>query len=73
MDSYVAHGKWQEAFALVARYPELKESVYLPYANYLAERDRFDEAQDAFREAGHPDKAVKVLKVLTHNAVDEQR
>eukprot|EP00035_Acanthoeca_spectabilis_P005137 m.110473 g.110473 ORF g.110473 m.110473 type:complete len:1203 (-) comp12887_c0_seq1:313-3921(-) len=70
---YVKHERWTEAFALIQRNPELKEGVYLPYAHFLAERDQYDEAQDAFREAGHPDKAVKVLKVLTHNAVNEQR
>eukprot|EP00040_Diaphanoeca_grandis_P002902 m.23057 g.23057 ORF g.23057 m.23057 type:complete len:1216 (-) comp14047_c1_seq1:211-3858(-) len=70
---YITHKKWDEAFTLIERNPDLKEEVYLPYANYLAEVDKYEEAQDAFREAGHPDKAIKVLQVLTHNAVVESR
>lgn len=34
---YVEHKQWADAFALVERHPDLKENVYLPYANYLAE------------------------------------
>eukprot|EP00041_Stephanoeca_diplocostata_P034387 m.1171057 g.1171057 ORF g.1171057 m.1171057 type:complete len:1193 (+) comp24511_c0_seq1:191-3769(+) len=70
---YVEHKQWTEAFALVERHPDLKENVYLPYANYLAEVDKFDEAQVAFHKAGYPHKAEQVLKVLTHNATVEHR
>jgi hypothetical protein len=41
--------------------------------NSQAEEDKFEEAQDAFRKAGHADQAIKVLEVLTHNAVLESR
>lgn len=70
---FIMHAKWPDAFALAEANPELKEDIYLPYANFLAELDRYEEAQDAFREAGHPDKAIRVLQVLTHNAVVESR
>ncbi len=34
---------------------------------------RFEEAQVAFKKAGHPEEAVKVLESLTHNAIIENR
>ncbi|GCB65791.1 hypothetical protein scyTo_0007786 [Scyliorhinus torazame] len=64
---------WEEAFTLVARHPEFKDAVYVPYAQWLAENDQFEEAQKAFHKAGRQDEAVKVLERLTHNAVLESR
>jgi intraflagellar transport protein 122 len=70
---YVKSGKWDDAFALAERHPELSHEVYVPYANWLAENDRFEEAQAAFNKAGMQDRATEVLEVLTHNAVMERR
>uniref|UniRef100_A0A8C4XER6 Intraflagellar transport protein 122 homolog n=1 Tax=Erpetoichthys calabaricus TaxID=27687 RepID=A0A8C4XER6_ERPCA len=64
---------WDEAFELVEKHPEFKDYVYVPYAQWLAENDRFEEAQKAFHKAGRQNEAVKVLEQLTHNAVVESR
>ncbi|XP_027558414.1 intraflagellar transport protein 122 homolog isoform X2 [Neopelma chrysocephalum] len=64
---------WEEALALSEKHPEFKDDVYVPYAQWLAENDRFEEAQKAFHRAGRQTEAVKVLEQLTHNAVVESR
>nr|XP_033782490.1 intraflagellar transport protein 122 homolog [Geotrypetes seraphini] len=64
---------WDEAFALVEKHSEFKDDVYMPYACWLAENDRFEEAQKAFHKAGRQGEAVRVLEQLTHNAVVESR
>uniref|UniRef100_A0A5F8G5X4 Intraflagellar transport protein 122 homolog n=1 Tax=Monodelphis domestica TaxID=13616 RepID=A0A5F8G5X4_MONDO len=70
---HVETQRWDEAFALGEKHPEFKDDVYVPYAQWLAENDRFEEAQKAFHKAGRQSEAVKVLEQLTHNAVVESR
>ncbi|CAG11335.1 unnamed protein product, partial [Tetraodon nigroviridis] len=64
---------WEEAFSFLEKHPQFKNDVYVPYAQWLAENDRFEEAQRAFHKAGRQNEAVKVLEQLTHNAVVENR
>lgn len=58
---------------MVKQYPEHAIEIYLPYAQWLAINDRFDEAQEAFALAGRPDEAARMLTQLTSNALNEKR
>lgn len=65
--------QWEEVFALAKKYPDLNNTALYKYGQWLAEKDRFEEAQKAFNEAGFKKEAIKVLEELTFNAVVESR
>jgi intraflagellar transport protein 122 len=73
MDLYITHQKWDDVFALEKQRPDLTSHIWLPYAWYLFEHDRFIEAQVAFVKAGRVDQSVKMLQHLTQNTVSEGR
>nr|CAD7571465.1 unnamed protein product [Timema californicum] len=70
---YVEARDWRESFSLADKHPEYRDLVYIPYAQWLAENDKFVEAQKAFHKAGRPEEAFRVLQQLTENAVNESR
>ena len=70
---YAKSGQWDEAFQLVNRNPELSSVCWTLRADWLAERDMFIEAQQAFHQAGKKEEALFVLLKLTTCAVTENR
>jgi len=65
--------RWDEAFQLSEQYPEYAQQIYLPWAEWLAFNDRFDDALDAYKKATRPDLSLAMIEKLTHNAVVEKR
>ena len=65
--------QWDEVVALAKKYPDLDKLAHYKYGQWLAETDKFEEAQRAFNEAGFKKEAIKVLEELTFNSVIESR
>jgi intraflagellar transport protein 122 len=65
--------RWDEAFQLCQSHPEYAEQIYLPWAEWLAFNDRFDDALEAYKKAKHPELSLQMVEKLTHNAVVERR
>jgi len=65
--------RWEEAFQLSQQHPEYAPKIYLPWAEWLAFNDKFDEALDAYKKAKRPDLSLQMIETLTHNAVVERR
>lgn len=74
MKLYVQLEEWPEAIRLAKSHEgQFSKDVFLPYANWLTGRDRFEDAFEAFQRAGRPDQSIKLLEQLTYNAVVENR
>jgi len=70
---HMESNRWDEAFQLCQQHPEFSAQIYLPWAEFLAFNDRFDEALDAYKKANRPDLSLQMIEKLTHNAVVERR
>ena len=73
LELFVQCERWDDAFGVVRNRPSLEDRVYLPYAAWLADHDRFDEARGAYQRAGKAELSRRMLEQLTHNAVLERR
>lgn len=74
MALYVRRTQWDEALKLADEHKgKFDSALFLPYAEYLALHDRFDEALDAYRRSGRPDQSQNMMEQLTFNAVLEGR
>eukprot|EP01002_Notosolenus_urceolatus_P013184 NODE_43_length_3237_cov_15.831556_g34_i0.p1 GENE.NODE_43_length_3237_cov_15.831556_g34_i0~~NODE_43_length_3237_cov_15.831556_g34_i0.p1 ORF type:complete len:1042 (+),score=386.07 NODE_43_length_3237_cov_15.831556_g34_i0:156-3128(+) len=70
---HVEFQKWDEAFKVLETHPEYTTEVYLPYAEWLALNDKFDDAQEAFKVAKRPNDALRMLEQLAMNGITERR
>lgn len=50
---FCAHLSVFQAFSLAEKHPQFKNEVFVPYAQWLAENDHFEEAQKGASPAGH--------------------
>jgi len=70
---HMESNRWEEAFRLGQQYPEYCTQIYLPWAEWLARNDRFEEASEAYKKAGRVDLALEVIEQLANNAITECR
>lgn len=74
MALHVKMHNWEEAVELAQQHEgKFSKDVFLPYAEWLALHDRFDEALAAYQKAGRPDQSLRMLEQLTASAVLENR
>jgi len=75
MKLFIKLNRWDEAVKLAAEIGDssANATVYLPYAQWLASNDRFDDALNAYQSAGRPDMCLRMLEQLTHSAIVEKR
>ncbi|KAG5465400.1 hypothetical protein CUR178_00103 [Leishmania enriettii] len=66
---YVAGGDWRNAFTILEKAPEMAREVYVPWASWLADNDKFDEALEGFRAANWPKEATRLMETLATNSV----
>lgn len=71
--SYIHNNQWEEALKICNDIPQMKEEIYYPYAMWLAENERFAEAQKAFQESGKFDESRQVLERLLNNSITANR
>ncbi|XRB06728.1 intraflagellar transport protein 122 [Pycnococcus provasolii] len=70
---HIEAGQWEQAMTLARDNPELRAKVFRPYARWLTENDRFEEALAQYYQAGLEGEARRLLEQLAANAVCERR
>lgn len=74
MKIHIKKQEWDQAFILANENEgQFSQEVFLPYAKWLVENDRFDEAQAAYTKAGKPEESMRMLEALTQCAIIERR
>lgn len=70
---FVEQGDWKRAFSTMEKSPQYARDVYLPWANWLADNDKFEEALQAFRAAKWPKETIRMMEALASNDVTCRR
>jgi len=70
---HIEFHQWGEALQQIKTTPQFADRVYLPYADWLADNDKFDQAQEAYKKAKKPELALRIVEFLTKNSVIEKR
>ncbi|CAM9531119.1 unnamed protein product [Ectocarpus sp. 6 AP-2014] len=74
MALYVKHQNWSEAVKLSEEHGrKYDDAVFLPYALWLRDKGRFDEALEAFQRAGRRDLSGAMTEQLILNSVAKAR
>ncbi|OMJ73010.1 hypothetical protein SteCoe_28414 [Stentor coeruleus] len=73
LNLHVELEKWEDAFRVAKQNPELKAVLYIPYAEWLISKDKFEEAKEAYKEANNLAQGLRLMKKLTTNAISEKR
>ena len=60
-------------YPFTSQNPQLNETFYLPYAEFLVHEGKYEQAQEAYKRASRVDLALKILTSLAHNAIVEKR
>lgn len=66
---FVDQGDWKRAFSTMEKSPQYAREVYLPWANWLANNDKFEESLQAFRAAKWPKETIRMMEALASNDV----
>ncbi|CAK4696321.1 hypothetical protein AeMF1_011920 [Aphanomyces euteiches] len=76
MKMHIACQDWEEAVRLAQKHRDkIKQiaDVYVPYAEWLATQDRYEDALAAYTKAKRPDQCIRLLEQLIASAVFETR
>ncbi|ETV94469.1 hypothetical protein H310_11793 [Aphanomyces invadans] len=76
MKMHLACQDWEEAVRLAQKHKDKIQNVadvYVPYAEWLASQDRYEDALAAYTSARRPDQCIKLLEQLVASAVVETR
>ena len=65
MKLHIELEKWDEALLLSEGDPDLRALMLLPYAEFLAKNNRFEEAQIYYKEAGRIDMSMQIMEKLS--------
>lgn len=73
MQLHIELERWDEAKLLAKNNPELFSMMMLPFAEHLEKQDKFEEALEAYKEAGQFDKTMRILQRLSQNCALQNR